>query len=233
VRAAGRPPAGEGVGGRESLLIAVCELLQHVSLKELTNARIAERAQVDTTLIRYHFQNRTELMIAVAGRISAEYEGWVEKALVRGDHDAKAELFIRLGYLVDLNVKYPFFRSMVNEEVRGTGLASGKAMLANLTARAERDFGGLIERGVAEGVFAPADPVFVLMSALALSEAVVSLREPRLDPNLFAAAMRGKGPARTRIANYRAYVCELLFKGLSLEVTQSAAAGMAEPARSR
>jgi AcrR family transcriptional regulator len=231
VRPSGRPPASEGIGGRESLIVAVCDLLKHVNLKELTNGRIAERAQVDPTLIRYHFQNRAELMIAVADRITTEYEGWVAKALASGSHDAKSELYVRVGYLIEQNVKYPFFRSMLNEEVRGSELASGKALMADLTARGERDFGRLIDRGVAEGVFQPTEPLFVLMTAVGLAEAVVSMCDPRLDPNLFAAAMKTKGPARTRIPRYRNFICELLYNHLARKPDSALEPVVAPPPR--
>lgn len=85
----GRPPKGQD-DGRERLLAAARELFEEHGYERASLRMIAERAQCDTALVRYHFGSKRDLFAAAmtmalgpASLLDAASEGPVEQLAER------------------------------------------------------------------------------------------------------------------------------------------------------
>ena len=81
----------------DRLIDEACLAIGEVGLADLTVGVIAERAQVSTALIHYHFDTKARLLVASAERIAARRAGQRSDALsVRAGLDSLDELWSRL-----------------------------------------------------------------------------------------------------------------------------------------
>src|SRR5579863_9430081 len=87
-RGIGRPAAGQQTVGREALITRTCEMLMMMPPNKITRAEVARHMNVDPSLIRYYFRDRSTLLLAAVARLSAEFDRNRDQAMQQADQGA-------------------------------------------------------------------------------------------------------------------------------------------------
>src|SRR6202167_2815730 len=118
-RGIGRPAAGAQTVGREALITRTCEMLTELPPNRITRAEVARHMNVDPSLIRYYFRDRSTLLVAAAERLVDTFQQLLDEELAQSDMSAAGRLRARISALLKLNITYPFFhRLMIDELVK-------------------------------------------------------------------------------------------------------------------
>lgn len=170
------PPETEPRGAdvtREKLLQATHELLFERSGEEPSVAEICERADVRVAMVSYCFGGKAQLLEALIDRAMSqmmrEQQQLIdlglppEEALVRQVR-ASVYAFVRFPYMTGLSER----------------LATGDRMVSRLSETFVTPtiawYRQLVDAGVADGVFRPVDPTFLLFSIVGMCEFAFSAK---------------------------------------------------------
>ena len=205
-RAQGRPPQADAESSK-SRLIAATRALLHVSKPaRITRFEIAREAGVDPALVRYYFGNKSALFNEVIRAVSAELAARRD-ALPRSGpviDRLRAYLQVWLGVFVD----NPHFHELVVEQVFYGDEDSRLRRLKKFVERAYPELERLVAEGVASGELRDAEPRFVYLAIVALTE-FFATASPLVE------ALFGKRGAAGKLrADYGDFAAGLLIDGL-------------------
>jgi AcrR family transcriptional regulator len=219
-RAIGRPSAGEAGVGRDALIDKTCELLRELPPNLVTRAEVARHTNVDPSLIRYYFHDRSSLLIAAAERLTAQFTGLIDEEIQKAADGAESKLRARIAGILKFEVAYPFFHRLVLEEVMTSKAPAARKLLSELTKRGLTSYGAILEAGAKDGDLRKVDTAFLFLAVIGMCEFFVS------GMPMLKLAVGGKVDADDASKRYGEFVTDLLLHGL-------AANGSSRKARAR
>ena len=208
-RSIGRPPADGNSVGREKLLKTACDLLKTTRPNKLTRLMVAQRANVDPSLIRYYFRDRISLLAAAAERLSDQYVDRLNASLGAVEATGLEQLQARLSLTVGLDVSYAQFRRLVLEELVGSDSPEARAAASKIVLRGAAAYRSIMEDGVADGSVRADDPVMLFISVIAMSSYISSAR------TVYELATGQRIGQQAMADKYRAFVTGLMSRGMA------------------
>jgi TetR/AcrR family transcriptional regulator len=208
-RGIGRPAADGASVGREKLLKTACDLLKVTPPNKLTRFLVAQKANVDPSLIRYYFRDRISLLAAAAERLSEQYE-----ERLASEHDAtdgKSPLQDRLAAQVALDVSYAHFRRLVLDELVGSDAAPARAAANKITQRGAAAYRAILADGLADGAMRDEDAAMLFIAVSALSSYFSSAKP------IYEAATGQRITQPALAEKYRTFVTGLISRGMAAE----------------
>lgn len=187
------------------------ELLRTVPPEKLSLSMAARHAGVHLTLFKYYFTDRTRLLVDVARTLSVQLGDDVAAIEAEG-LTATERLRIRIDTMADFFFANPHYHRLM-VEIIGDDQDPLATELINLWMTKTMDiYRGIIDAGVQEGSLRKIDPYFTFLAMMALCEQFQ--HASRLAATGVAA---GKDAARDAAADYKAFVNELLLRGISAQ----------------
>ncbi len=208
-RAIGRPAANGNRVGREKLLKTACDLLKTIPPAKLTRFMVAQKANVDPSLIRYYFRDRITLLAAAAERLSDRYVERMTVSPQQTDSSALQRLHARLDMNVSLDVTYAHFRRLLLDELMVSDAPQAKATASKIALRGAEAYRAIVAAGEADGSLRQEDPIMLFISVVALSSyfpAAKTVYEIATGQRIGQQAMAEK---------YRTFVTGLISRGMA------------------
>lgn len=201
-REQGRPVSGENDVGRERLLAATEKLLRTLRPARVTIARISQEANADPALVRYHFGNRTALLVAVVDRITAHASRGEprrgEPTTALADHIARTVQLVR---------RAPFMHRLIIDELADAGTEESRDRVGAMNRDRVEFYRELLDAdGGSE--LTPTDPLFLDLAVLGASD-FFSSAEPLVRELLPPGTDMEK-----LTADFQAFLVKLVLDGL-------------------
>jgi AcrR family transcriptional regulator len=214
-RGIGRPAANGNSVGREKLLKTACDLLKVTPPNKLTRFMVAQKANVDPSLIRYYFRDRISLLAAAAERLAEQYAEKLEATQKEAEAQGATSLQARLAASVGLEVNFAHFRRLLLDELVGSGAAPARAAAAQIARRGVEVYREVL---MADNGHADDDKAAMLFIAVvALSCYFPSAR------SIYESATGSKISQPAMTEKFRGYIAELLACGIRTETASAAA----------
>jgi AcrR family transcriptional regulator len=207
-RAIGRPSSDQPGVGRDALLAKTCELLREMSPGKVTRAEVARYTNVDPSLIRYYFQDRSSLLVAAAEKLTAEFSANLDKAVKHSDHTPQSLLRARVLTLFDLNVEHPYFHRLLVEEIVPSSSPVAKRMLEEMTERTVGGYESILAAGAKDGSLRQVNPALLLLAVIGICEFFTA------GLPILKVATGKKLDEKAAANEYREFICDLLLNGL-------------------
>lgn len=204
-RAQGRPNEGQSSVGPETLLRAARELLETLPPAKVTRAAVARHAGVDPNLIRYYFQDRDSLLLAVAERVVEERAQQLSGAL---EGTAADRLREHVRIFLEFNAAQPFFQRLLLDEIATWKSARARQLFQRSNQLAIDVYAAIIRDGVKDKSLRSVDPALLHVAVVGMTEFVSSSRVVLEDAF-------GKGATPAELAQrYADVVTTLVVDGL-------------------
>jgi AcrR family transcriptional regulator len=171
------------------LIRAARELLAVLPPAKVTRAAVARHARVDPNLIRYYFQDRDSLLLAVIEQIVTEGRHRELEAEQQRD-PAPERLRKRVRGFLEFNATYPFFHRLMLDEVVHWKSARARATFHELNSGAIAGFSEILKAGAKERSLRRVDPALLHVAIIGMSEFFLNSR-----PLLEDAFGKGATPA--------------------------------------
>jgi len=208
-RAIGRPAAGSQGVGRDALIDKTCDLLTELPPNLVTRAEVARHTNVDPSLIRYYFHDRSSLLIAAAEKLSVKFGVMVEEEAAKADGSPEGILKARVAAILKFETTYPFFHRLLLEEVMTSKTPAAKKLLNDLTTRGVEAYTKIVNGGTRDGSLRKVDTAFLFLAVIGMCEFFVA------GMPMLKVALGGKVDPEATGARYEKFVSELLLNGLA------------------
>jgi AcrR family transcriptional regulator len=215
-RAIGRPAASGNSVGREKLLKTACDLLKTTPPGQLTRLMVAQKANVDPSLIRYYFRDRATLLAAAAEQLSAQYAERMDAKLRQAKSSAREQLQQRLELNVNLDVVYAHFRRLLLDELMASPAPQARAAATKITLRGAETYRAIVAAGVADGSLRQDDPVMLFIAVVALSSYFPAAK------TVYEIATGQRIGQKAMAEQYSRFVTTLVSRGMAAEPAASA-----------
>lgn len=209
-RSKGRPAGKRGIG-KVFLVDKTADLLRTVPPEKLSLSMAARHAGVHLTLFKYYFTDRTRLLVDVARTLSIRLGDDVAATETSG-LTATERLRIRIDAMADFFFENPYYHRLM-VEIIGDDQDPLATELINIWMTKTLDiYREIIDAGVKEGTLRPIDPYFTFIAMMALCEQFQ--HASRLAS---VGVAGGKRSAIEAAAQYKAFVYDLLLRGISAD----------------
>jgi AcrR family transcriptional regulator len=209
-RGIGRPAAGPQTVGREALIACTCEMLRRMPPNKITRAEVARHMNVDPSLIRYYFRDRSTLLLAAVERLMGELSQLTEEELAHSDRTPASRLRARVAALLRLNVTYPFFHRLMIDELVTLNAPAAVQFVEQLTREGVAGYAAIVEAGISEGAFRPVSVPFLFLAVIGMCEFFVN------GMTVLRIAMGKDFDPRLISQHYREFICGMLLQGLKV-----------------
>jgi TetR/AcrR family transcriptional regulator len=210
-RGIGRPAAGQQTVGREALITRTCEMLMQMPPNKVTRAEVARHMNVDPSLIRYYFRDRSTLLLAAVARLTGELSRHIEEELAHSDLTPESRLRARVSALLKLNVTYPFFHRLMIDELMTLNTPAAVRFVDQLTREGVAAYDEIIDAGVKDGAFRRTSVPFLFLAVIGMCEFFIN------GMPVLRIAMGKDFDPRAISVRYREFICDLLLNGLKLK----------------
>jgi TetR/AcrR family transcriptional regulator len=207
-RGIGRPAAGQQTVGREALITRTCEMLMQMPPNKITRAEVARHMNVDPSLIRYYFRDRSTLLLAAVAKLTAELSRHIDEELARSDLTPASQLRARVAALLKLNVTYPFFHRLMIDELVNLNTPAAVRFVDQLTREGVAGYVQIMDAGVKEGSFRRTNVPFLFLAVIGMCEFFIN------GMPILRIAMGKDFDQRAISVRYREFICDLLLNGL-------------------
>jgi AcrR family transcriptional regulator len=210
-RSRGRPRAGADDAattvGRDALIDATIALLKDMPPAAITPVVVARSMGVHPSLIRYYFQNRATLLVAVAERITRQFADEFD-LYAQESGTPETRLAGRIRTMVDLNATYPFFHQLFGTEIAGSQDPAARAIITQMTNRGIGAYGSILRGGLGDGSLRAADPGLLYTAVVGMGEFFVSAHRQ------MEIAQGSPIDERELREAYKTFICDLVLNGL-------------------
>ncbi len=201
-RSKGRPVSGDNDVGRDRLLTAAYNLLKTLPPARVTISRIAQEAGVDPALVRYYFGDRTQLLMAVAKRVTANTPHAGTRTL-----PPEAALVDHVRKTVSLVRSAPFMHRLMVEELNDNGTEETRERTREMNVDLVEFYHELLAADGGE-TLRSVDPLFLHIAILGAVDFFVSA-DPVITP--LVPSGTDKDELTTQ---FNAFLVDLLLNGL-------------------
>ena len=172
-RGPGRPMGSESFDGREALLASAHQVMLESHGMPPSMNYICERAGINPAMVRYHFGNKHELMIALFESISSTW-GPPLQELMALDVSALKKLEIHVRQIVRNYRAYPYVSRLMTELQLNSNAKTQKRLSSSFVDQLLQFYRHAIDEGVRTGLMRPIEPLFLLLSIVGLCEYLFS-----------------------------------------------------------
>jgi AcrR family transcriptional regulator len=205
-RGQGRPPRADADATRARLIAATRTLMHQTKPAKITRFDIALEAGVDPALVRYYFGNKAAVFNEVIRVVSEELK--TRRAALPATGPVIVRLQAYLQVWLEVFTDNPHFHELVVEQVFYADEGGAPLRLKKFIERAYPELEALVAEGIASGELRAAEPRFVYLAIVALTE-FFATASPLVD------ALFGKrGAAAKKRADYGVFAAGLLIDGL-------------------
>lgn len=209
-RRQGRPPKGNGLGGREHIIEATKELLKTRSPAALTRREIARAAGVTPALIRYYFGHKNSLYSAVILDITGQIISTLEQlAIDEGPVRERLRAYVK-AFLRILS-ENPNFHQLIMETIIFGETKEARQKRSEITHRMVDDLARLAEAGRRTGELSTLDPRLLHVLIIGACEFFVVGAHPILSEVFTARELKSKAVQD----RYGDFLADLLAYGLA------------------
>jgi len=208
-RSIGRPANADSAVGREALISKTCELLSKLPPSEVTRAEVARAMNVDPSLIRYYFKDRSTLLLAAFERLTTQFLQALDNASESAESSAPARLRARVSTLLDLEKTNPFFHRLLLEEVIHMQSPAARKILQEVADRSLAAYGNILQDGAKDGSLRAVDPICLWIAVVGMCQFFVASTPIQ---NLVRKKTNDK--ENSLADQYREFMCEMLTNGL-------------------
>ena len=209
-RAIGRPRAGGAHAvGREALIATACELLTSLPPSQVTRARVAEAQNVDPSLIRYYFRDRSTLLLAAFQRLTTDYLTMADDdARIKHSATPEESLRARVVALLRLNYKYPYFHQLIVDEIANMDVPEAREQLQRLNDRGLAGYADILHEGVKDGSLRELDTGLLFISIIGMTHFFVS------GSQIVKTVIGKRHYDEKLMETYGQFICDLLLHGV-------------------
>jgi len=205
-RGQGRPRRADAEATRARLIAATRALLHRTKPAKITRFDIAREAGVDPALVRYYFGNKAALFSEVIDVVSAELKA--RRAALPASGPVVERITAYLEVWLEVFTGNPHFHELVVEQVFHGEQAGAAQRLKQFVGRAYPELEALVMEGIANGELREAEPRFVYLAIVALTEFFATASP------LVEALFGRRGAAAKLRADYGRFAAGLLIDGL-------------------
>ena len=205
-RGQGRPPRADAESTK-ARLIAATRTLMHVSKPaKITRFDIAREAGVDPALVRYYFGNKSAVFTEVIRAVTADLQDKRDQLPRTGPVIERLRAYLQVW--LEVFTDNPHFHELVVEQVFYGEDAGSAQRLKKFVERAYPELATLVAEGVVSGELRAAEPRFVYLAIIALTE-FFATASPLVE-TLFGK----RGSASGLRAEYGTFAADMLIDGL-------------------
>lgn len=205
-RAQGRPPLADADSAKARLIVATRGLLHGAKPAKITRFDIAREAGVDPALVRYYFGNKAAVFAEVIRVVTEELRAKRDALPKTGPVTDRLRAYLEVW--LEVFTDNPHFHELVVEQVFYADAADAPHMLKKFVERAYPELEQLVAEGVANGELRDAEPRFVYLAIVALTEFFATASP------LVGALFGKRGGAPRLRSEYGAFAARLLIDGL-------------------
>ena len=205
-RGQGRPQKSDAEATRARLIDAARALMHVAKPAKITRFDIARQAGVDPALVRYYFGNKAAVFAEVIRVVTEELRAKRDALPKTGPVIDRLRAYLQVW--LEVFTDNPHFHELVVEQVFYADESGAPKMLKKFVERAYPELERLVAEGVANRELRAAEPRFVYLAIIALTE-FFATASPLVD------ALFGKrGGASKLRSEYGAFAAGLLIDGL-------------------
>lgn len=208
-RSRGRPHgSGSQRVGAEAIIEAACELLRNSEPRDVTLALVARRVGADRSLIRYYFQNRATLLLAVSRHLFDKMLDSMRASRALRSDDADSRLRETVRALLRFHFEYPFFHRLVTEETSRSTDARAREFFRSFVEVGLRFHRSVAAQGAKEGRFRTYEAEFLYLAIIGMCEFFAS-------GSAYLKVAFGKGIDPDAInRRYERFICSYVIDGI-------------------
>jgi AcrR family transcriptional regulator len=170
-RKPGRPLAqGSKRVGSDTIVQEVCELLRDFAPRDVTLLRVAQRAGVDRSLIRYYFKNRSTLLLAAARHLFGALQSELDSARESAPADPEAQIRANAVALLRFQLEHPYFHRLMIDEIFVSDDPEAKAFFESLTSVALAALRATTRAAARKGEARAVDGAFLYIAIIGMCE---------------------------------------------------------------
>ena len=179
---------------RDLLLTAASDIMKERDSLDISLSEIANRAQVNSALVKYYFGNKNGLLFSLLDR-DLQIPIVQLKELVDTKMPPGKKMRVHLSGIVKLYFRYPYFNRLSIELMRSGNDSLTQGIVERFLRPIHDAYGKMIAEGVAAGEFRPVDPRLFYFSVIGACDQIFSARyvlkhvygTDEIDENLYQA----------------------------------------------
>ena len=175
-RSPGRPAASGRSVGADAIVLKACELLREVAPRELSIVKLARHANVDRSLIRYYFTDRSGLLLAAARHLFGVLRGRLDAVERRLSGDPETLIREMAVALLEFQIEHPYFHRLMIDEVVNSPKAEAQAFFRTFTLQGVQSFRDMAAATARRGGFRSHEGVFLYLAIIGVCEFFVTGR---------------------------------------------------------
>jgi len=202
-RTRGRPRTDHGSVGRDTIVTAARQLLEKLPPHQVPNVLVAKKAGVDPALVRYYFENREELFIAVIEDMLSKWLATHQPP----DAPLAEKLAAHMQSMFDFSARMRSMQRLMIDECAQAKSPAVRARVRELNAGAVQGYADYLHLDPSEAETSP-DPLFMHVAIIGLCEfyaaaqaMILPLAPKHLD-------------AKELAVRYEQFICKLVLDGL-------------------
>ncbi|GAB2831496.1 TetR/AcrR family transcriptional regulator [Microbacterium insulae] len=163
--------------GPSPIIAAALEAFYRVGYGAATVRDIASRANVTVAAVYHHFESKQDMLVHIMSRAMRDNLEAVRAQRKLHEGNPREQLWHMVGAIVEYHTGHQAEAFVGGSELRSLE-EPGRSLIVALRDEEEAEFRGVMERGVADGVFEAGNPVLATRAILAMASAVASWYRP-------------------------------------------------------
>jgi AcrR family transcriptional regulator len=156
--------------GADAIVQGACQLLAERAPSEITLALVATTLRIDRSLIRYYFQNRSNLMLSLARHLYSKLKMEFQQAMEGASEDPDIRLQLTFRAMLRFQLKHPYFHRLLMDEVADSKDVAAVSFMRSITSDGLAHYQRLSESAAKRPGLARFDPVFLYIALIGMTE---------------------------------------------------------------
>ena len=163
---------------RAALLSAASALMTEGDTLEVSLSEIAQRAGVNSALVKYYFGSKRGLMLALVERDAVIAIDQLD-GLIAMDLSPLKKLRIHLAGMINAYFSYPYLNRLISTLIRESSAEEADEIAKRYLRPIAAAQATLIDQGVKAGAFRPVDPMMFYFVAAGACDEIFAARQIR------------------------------------------------------